>query len=65
MTAISEIQRTRFDIYKRAKKCKTFLYKKCQTLCKKQDNSRYVFIYKKQDTLRYAIFHEKFEVGII
>ena len=42
----------------------TFLYTKSQTLCKNQDNFRYVCVYKKQDTLRYVIFHEIFEVGI-
>ena len=64
MTAIRETQRARFYIYKREKNCETFLYTKSQTLCKKQDNLRYVFIYKKPDTLPYAIFHENFGVGI-
>ena len=41
-----------------------FIYTKNNTLCKKQDNFRYVFTYKKHDTLRYAIFYEIFEVGI-
>ena len=38
----------------------TFLYTKSQTLCKKQDNLRYVFIYK----TRYfcAVFHWIFEI---
>ena len=35
----------------------TFLYAKIQTLRKKQDNLRYIFIYKKPEYLRYAIFH--------
>ena len=48
---------------KRENNCARFLYKS-QTLFKKQDNFRYVFIYKKQDTLRDAIFHENFEVSI-
>ena len=40
------------------------IYTKIQTLCKKQDSLRYVFIHKKPDTIRYAIFHEVFEIGI-
>ena len=51
-------------IFIKGKKCESFLYTKIQTLYKKQDNFRYIFIYKNQDTLRYAIFHEIFEVGI-
>ena len=54
-----------------AKNFETFLYPKSQTLCKKLDNFRYVFIYKKaihfkslklafiykkRDTLRYVTF---------
>ena len=39
------------------------LYTKSQTLGKKQDNLRYVFIYKNSDTLPYAIFHWIFETG--
>ena len=35
----------------------TFLYAKTQTLRKKQDNLRYVFMFKNPDTLHYAIFH--------
>ena len=50
-------------IYK-AKNGETFLYTKIQTLCKKQDNLRYVFIYKNLDTFRYASFHEIFEDDI-
>ena len=41
-----------------------FLYTKIQTLCKKQDNLRYVLIYTKIDTLRYAIFHENVQICI-
>ena len=49
----------------RAKKTKRlYVYTKIQTLCKKQDNLRYVFIHKKPSTLRYAIFHEIFESSI-
>ena len=59
MTPISERQRARFCIYKKQKKLR-----KIQTLCKKQDNFRYVFIHKKPDTLLYAIFHEIFEIII-
>ena len=35
----------------------TFLYTKSDTLRKKQDNLRYVFIYKNPETLRYGIFY--------
>ena len=35
----------------------TFLYTKSQTLRKKQDNLRYVFMFTNPDTLYYAIFH--------
>ena len=38
----------------------TFLYTKSQTLGKKQDNLRYVFLYKNPGTLRYAIFDRIF-----
>ena len=41
-----------------------YIYTKSYTLCKKQDNLRYVFVHKKPDTLRYAIFRENFEIGI-
>ena len=41
-----------------------YIYTKIQTLCKKQDNLRQVFVHKKPDTLVYAIFHEIFEIGI-
>ena len=63
MTTIIERQRTRLYTQKE-KNCETFLSKKSQTVFKKQDNFRYVFIYKKRYTLRYWIFHEIFEVGI-
>ena len=56
---------TRTFLYtQKAKNCETFLYPKSQTLFKKRDNFRYVFIYQKLYTLRYGIFHEIFEVGI-
>ena len=42
----------------------TFLYTKSQTLHKKLDNYRCVFLYKKQYTLRCRVFHEIFEVCI-
>ena len=64
MAAISERQCARLYIYIIIKKLRNVLYTKRQTLYKKQDNVRYVFIHKKQDTLRSAIFHENFEVGI-
>ena len=41
------------------------LYTKIQTLCKKQDNLRYVFIHKKPHTFRYAIFHDFFKLEFI
>ena len=41
-----------FLYIQKAKKCETFLYPKTQTLFKKQDNFRYVFMNKKHDTLR-------------
>ena len=56
MTIITKRQRTRLYIYKKQKNCKTVIYK-IPTLCKKQDNFRYAFIYKNIDTLHYAIFH--------
>ena len=43
-------------IQKKQKNCETFLYTKSQTLFKKLDNFRYVFIWKKPYTLRYGIF---------
>ena len=52
-------------IYKNQKSCKTFLYTKIQTLCKKQDNFRYVFIIKNPDTLRYAIFKKLLKLAFI
>ena len=54
-TDIIEIQRARWNTQK-SKKCETFLYTKSQTLFKKLDNIRYVFIYKKPYTWRYGIF---------
>ena len=46
MNAISERQRACFYIYQKQKKCETFLYTKSHTLCKNQDNLRYIYIYK-------------------
>ena len=63
ITAISKIQNARFYISKNEKQFETFLYTKSQTLCKKKDNSHYIFICKNIDILHYAIFHEIFEVG--
>ena len=49
----------------KAKKAKRlYIYSKSQTLFKKQDNFRSVFIHKKPYTLRNAIFDEIFEIGI-
>ena len=56
MTAIVESQRARYYIQKKQKNC--------ETLKKKLDNSRCVFVLKKQYILRYRIFDEIFEVGI-
>ena len=47
-------------LYTKSKKMRNLLHTKKQTLRKKQENFRYVFIYKNQETLRYAIFHEMF-----
>ena len=52
-------------------KCKTnalyvtLLYAKVQTLCKKEDNLRSVFIHKNPDTLRYAIFMKSLKLAFI
>ena len=47
-------------IYTKSKNnCETFLYKKIQTLCKKQDNFRYV-LYTKSKTLYVKQFFVKF-----
>ena len=52
-------------LYTKSKKMRNVcIYRKSQTLFKKQDNFRYVFIHKSPDTLRYTIFHEIFEIGI-
>ena len=37
---------------------------KTQIFFKKQDNSRYIFIYKNPGTLRYALFHWIFDTGV-
>ena len=42
ITTISERQRARLYIYKKQKNLETFLYTKSQTLCKNQENFRYV-----------------------
>ena len=63
MTNIRERQHVRIYIYK-SKKCETFLYTKSETLFKKQDNLRFVFIYKIPDTLHYAILQEISDIGI-
>ena len=57
MTALREIQRACFHIYKNQNNCETFVYTKIQTLCKKQDNIRYVLIYENAHTLCYSISH--------
>ena len=54
----------RFYIYKTKKLRYVFIHK-IQTLSKKQDNMRYVFIYKRQDTLRYIIFHENLKLAFL
>ena len=64
MAAIRKRQRAYFYTHKNQKNCQTFLYTKIQTLFKKLDNFRIVFIYKKPYTLRYGIFHEIFQFGI-
>ena len=43
----------------------TFLYTKTQTLFKKLDNFRYVFMYKKPYTLRYGIFMKFLQLAFI
>ena len=65
MTPISKRQHARFYIYKKQKKCKTFIYTKIQTLCKQQDNLCYVFIHKNSDTLHYAILMKFLELAFI
>ena len=40
-----------------------FLYTKIQTLRKKQENLRYIFMHKNPNTFHYALFHEIFEIG--
>ena len=65
MTAISEIQRARFYLYKKQKHLRNVFLTESPTLSKNQDNLRYVFIYKNQDTLRYAIFIKKLKLAFI
>ena len=55
MTVIIKRQRARLYT-QRETNYQTFLYRKIQTLFKKLDNFRYVFIYKKQYTWHYEIF---------
>ena len=54
-------------LYRKSKKIakRLYIYAKSQTLFKKQDNLRYVFIYKKSDTLRYAIFMKMLKLAYI
>ena len=42
-----------------------YIYTKSETLFKKQDNLRYVFIHKNPDTLRYAIFMNFLKLAFI
>ena len=59
MTQFGERQRARCYIYKNQNKFeRLYIYSKSQTLFKKQDNLRYVFIHKKPHTLHYTIFRE-------
>ena len=64
MTAIIERQRARFYINKKQEKLRNVLYANSQTLFKKLDNYRCVFVLKKRYTIRYRVFHEIFEAGI-
>ena len=64
MTAIREIQRVPFYVYKKQKNTINCFIQTAGHFTKKQDNFRDVFIYIQQDTLHYAIFHEIFEFGI-
>ena len=65
MTPLCERQRASLYIQKAKQIAKClYMYTKKETLCKKQDNLRYILIHKKPDNLRYAIFHEIFEIGI-
>ena len=64
ITAIIKRQRACLYIYKKQKNAKPF-YTKSQTLFKKQDNFRHVFIYKNPDTLRYAIFMKFLKLDFI
>ena len=58
MTPISKGQRAHLYIYKAKNEKRLYIYTKFQTLFKKQDNLRCVFIHRKPGTLRYAIFHK-------
>ena len=63
MNPISQRQRVRFIHIKKIAK-NLYIYARIETLFKKKDNLRYVFIHKKPYTLRYAIFHKSFVIGI-
>ena len=66
MTPINKRQCARFYLYKKKNIPKhLYINTKIQTLCKKQDNLRYVFIDKKAYTLRYTIFHEILKLAFI
>ena len=66
MTPINERQHARFYLYKNKNIPKRlYINTKIQTLCKKQDNWRYVFIDKKAYTLCYTIFHEILKLAFI
>ena len=62
---VNKRQHASFSIYKNQKQFRNiYLYTKSQTIFKKQDNLRYVFIHKNPNTLRYAIFLKSFETEI-
>ena len=63
MNPISQRQRVRFIHIKKIAK-NLYIYARIETLFKKKDNLRYVFIHKKPDNFRYAIFHECFVIDI-
>ena len=54
-----------FIYTKSEKNCDMFLYTKSQSLIKKLDNSRYVFIYKKPYIWRYGIFMKFLKLAFI
>ena len=59
ITAISERQCVRFNIYKKQKNCETFSYTKSQKVFKNQNNIRYD-LYIKIKTLYVTQFFIKF-----